>query len=753
MAPIFTTKPSQGASTSGIKVRHRRKFSGEADGSTPATVDFVATAGMFPVRANGEVLARDGWRIKKPFTIEAQGYSYGAVTNIDKVRNYATQPKVQGINAYAVFFPPFKFIWQDEEPGSFYTSADEIQGLVTGVPQLGSMLMPAFVNEPMDVRWYGARSGINDWGDGTHQNPGGFVHTYTATGFYWIGAQSATNEFLDEEGAPTTIPNYKAARLVHVIERDPRGGGGDLDESGNIWTHTKPYKIAITEATEGSIDGAFAMQFSLVGKGNYSAYPYDSKVGHMPSGTGLAVFIESFEDGVKLPQLQIVAGGFVAQRTAADDPYTEVIAAIAYDPLYWMNMQQMREQYYVNQGLITSQALGEMAYDIINDHIDECGKRTTTHTPVPGEPSYTINIPALNLALLGYIPEHILATLRPDMAAAHMIQHVRITVPDLEIPYMYNLPRPTHFANLGQLANIVVAPTFSEKVALGGYHSFSVSAGSVLSNIRSMLENQGALFHSRSDMTFVMDYKPFHKETLPPAQLDLLLPPTINPGLVAEGVPQPLWRVQIQKPLLGFTFGVVELPNDGTTPLNPATGQPANSSDLGLIIKSKAYLNGLLGVSAEVWSDWYKAVAMPLYQAMDSPMTVDINNWDYYNDSLDQRNFLWEVEVGDPGGRIIGPVQNVFTDNLQTFAVGIAKEAMAHWQMVIPLAGAPHIDLGDIVYVTKESKGLNINWTRKPFWVIGLRILMRGDVQVREITVLEINPEEVVVHTPPEDPD
>jgi hypothetical protein len=748
MKQKFIASTVQVSVSSTARVGAKRRFTAEADIETLAVVDFVNTPGSFTGHAELEVQSDVQMKVRKPFTADAHIAIEETDIELSKRRNYATPPKTQGINPYAVFFPPFKFIWQDEEPGSFYTSADEIQGLVTGVPKLGSMLQVAFVNEPVDIRWFGARDRVTDWGDGQHENPGSYVHTYTDTGFYWFGATSATNTFQDEEGNPTNISNLKAARLIHVIERDPRGNGGGLDDSGNIWTHTKPYNISIQDPTEGSVDGAFAMKFSLVSKGNY---PNDDEVGEMPAGTGLVVFIESYEDGAQLPELRIVGGGFIAQRTAAEDPYNEIVAAIAYDPLYWMNLQQMREQYYVNQGLITSQILGEMAYDILDQTIDECGKRTTKRTPVPGAPSYVINIPALDLALLGYIPEHILATLRPDMAAAHMIQHVRITVPDFEIPNMYNLPRPTHFSNLGQLANITVSPTFSEKVALGGYHSFSVSAGSVLSNIRAMLENQGAMFHSRSDLTFVMDYKPYHKPILPAAKLSLVPPPTITPGLTAEGVPQPLWRVQIQKPLLGFTFDNISLPNDGSNPLNPATGEPASSSDLGLIVKSQAYLRGLLGVSAEVWSDWYKQVAMPLYQQLNSPQTIDLSNWDFYNDSLDQRNFIWEVEVGDPGGRIIGPIQNVFTDNLQNFAVGIAKEAMAHWQMIIPLAGVPDVDLGDIILVTKESKGLHINWVRKSFWVTGLRVLMQGSVHIRELTVLEVDPPEVVVHTP--DPD
>lgn len=741
----ITALTAQNSVSSTTRVGFRQRFNTEADIEIAAQVEFVNDAGSFTAETDVEITAQVDLRVKKPFTAEADVATYVQDAPVDKIRNFATPPRTQGIQPYVAFFPPFSFLWQDEEPGSFYTSADEIQGLVTGVPRLGSMLQVGFAGEPVDIRWFGARDGATDWGDGNHSSPGAFVHTYAEPGLYWFGATSATINFTNSTGDPIVVSNLKAARLIHILERDPHGNGGGLDETRNIWTHTKPYNIMVTDPTEGAVEGAFAMKFALVGKG---VYPNDDSVGYMPAGTGMAVFIEEYQDGVKQPNLRLVGGGFVAQRTSAEDPYNEIVTGIAYDPLYWLNLQSMREQYYVNQGLITSQVLGEMAFDILDDTIDECGNHTTKHTPVPGSASYVINIPALNIALLGYIPEHILATLRPDMAAAHMIQHVRITVPEFPLPNMYNLPRPTTFGNLGQLANIVVSPTFSEKVALGGFHSFSVGAGSVLGNIRQMLQNQGAVFHSRSDLTFVMDYSPFHKDALPSPKLDLILPPTISPSVTGEGVPQPLWRVQIQKPLLGFTFDNITLPNNGTTPLNPATGEPASSSDLGMIVKSRAYLTGLLGISAAVWSDWYKKVAMPLYQAMTSPMTVDINNWDYYNDSLDQRNFIWEVEVGDPGGRIIGPVQNVFTDNLQTFAVGIAKEAMAHWQIDVPLAGAPDVDLGDIIWLTKESVALNVDWVKKAFWATGLRIAMVGNVHTRQLTLLEVNPSEIVIHTP-----
>jgi hypothetical protein len=154
-------------------------------------------------------------------------------------------------------------------------------------------------------------------------------------------------------------------------------------------------------------------------------------------------------------------------------------------------------------------------------------------------------------------------------------------------------------------------------------------------------------------------------------------------------------------------------------------------------------------VDAATWSEWYKAVAMPLYQAAGSPQTVDINNWNFYNDSLDPRNFLWETVVGPPGGAIIGPIQNVFTDDLDKFALGIAREMVAHFQLQLPLGNYPEIDLGDIVLITALHPAMLIDWRKKPFWVTNIQLsLTEEGLHTRQLTLLEVRPKEVVKYVP-----
>jgi hypothetical protein len=683
--------------------------------------------------------------VRRELSGEAQNGS-ASHADLRHRRNSQALPATEGIRAYALFFPPWQFLYYDQEPGSFTTSAEEIKGLVTGVKQLGSMLMPAFVGEEVDIRWFGATDPVDDWGDGFHEVPGGYTHTYAAPGIYWIKATASTTTFVvDPDGTTAVMSAANAARQIKVVQRDLTGGGGVVAAGQPIWTHDAPYNVILQNATEGSVDGAFGLKFAIVAQGNY---PDDTTVGKLPPQTGVLVFIESFENGNQLPGLKIIAGGFTTQRTLVLDPTLGLLSGIAFDPLYWLNLQQMREQYYENLNMLAATALGQTAVDLLNQTVDNCGNRTTTPEHVPGTPDYTINVAALDIALLGYVPEHYLPTLRPDMAAAHILQHVRITCPDMPPGLMLNYLQPSTYGNLGQFANIYVSPTFDEKAALGGFHSFSVGAGSVLSNIRQILENQGATFHSRSDLTFVLDYKPFYKEVLPSATFDIAVPYALSPAVIAESPVTPLFRIQIQKPILGLTLPNVQLPDDSNYPLNPATGQPASLSDLGTIVASRAYIHGLWGVDAATWSEWYKAVAMPLYQAAGSPQTVDINNWNFYNDALDQRNFLWEVQVGPPGGAILGPIQNVFTDDLNKFAIGLAREHMAHFQLDLPLGNVPEIDLGDIVLITALYPPMAIDWRKKPFWVTGLRLMLDSDIHTRQVALLEVQPRDVVVYVP-----
>lgn len=669
-------------------------------------------------------------QIKRPISGSGGSSSLG-LANLHKSRELGVDPVVYGADTFCLFYPPVTFNYVDQEPGAFVTSEAEIRGLVTGVEQLGSMLQMAFVGEPVDIRWFGATTGVDDWGDGFHVSPPGFVHTYTVAGLYLI-----------KRTASDTV-SVKAARIMKVVERgNGSGTGGTIGTDVPIYLHPEPYGITIDPVIEGTIEGTFGMRFSL--RTNGHAYPAELNVGRTEPRGGLAVFAETYENGVKDPQTKLVAAGFMTERTLDLDPSTGNLSGIAYDPLYWLNLQNMRDQYYTNTSYLGLQGLQDTNQQYTLGSLD-C---STPTPPLGQEPTDTINVPALDLALLGYVPEHVLANCNPIFAAAHVLQHVRVTVPYFTGFQMYNLPTSSPYGNLGQFTNISVPPGFDELQALGGFHGFPVPQGNVLPNVRTLLLNMGATFHSRSDGTLVFDYKPFYKTQLPPAVYALDVPRAISPVKVGEGTPLPIFRVQVQKPLLGFTSADLSLPNNGQYPLNPATGEPASLSDLGILMASRAYQNGLLGVSAAEWSTWYRAVAQPLYAAAGSPQTVDLNNWDYYNDSLDQRNSIWEVQVGDPGGLIIGPIQNVFASDLQTFAVGVAKERAAHWQIQLPLGNAYHINLGDVVYLNYVNSAMQLNWSLKPFWVISLRQILNSSRYTRQVTLLEINPEEVVVQTP-----
>jgi hypothetical protein len=730
-----------------VPLKLRVKLNGEIDGTT-VTGGPLAITDRLVGRVDGTAVINSRFSVDRAFSGRADN-STEIRTSLKQRRDSSVLPATEGVQAYAVFFPPWDFAYYDQEPGAFTTSEAEIKGLVTGTKQLGSMLQAGFVGEEVDIRWFGATDPVDDWGDGHHQVPGGYTHTYTAPGLYWMKATATTTTFVTGEGTTSEIVSANAARLIKIVNRDLLGSGGSVAEGAPVWQHTAPYDVILTTATEGAVDGAFAMQFGIRAEGNF---PNDTGVGKLPTQTGVLLFIESFEDGTQLPGLRIIAGGFTTQRTMTIDPDTGFLTAIAFDPLFWLNQQIMRDQYYEDLNMLAATGLGETVTDILKDTVDNCGNHTSTTEQVPGTYDITINVPALDIALLGYVPEHYLPTLRPDMAAAHMLQHVRITIPDLPPGLMLNYLQPSAYGNLGQFANFYVAPEFSERVALGGFHSFSVGTGPVLSNVRQVLENQGAIFHSRSNLTFVLDYKPYYKDTLPSASFDIAIPDALSPVVITEGTMKNLFKVQIQKPILGLTLPNVTLPDSSDFPVNPATGQPASLNDLGVLIASRAYIQGLAGVSAAAWKEWYKQVSMPLYQAAGSPQTVDINNWNFYNDSLDPRNFLWEAQVGEPGGATLGPIQNVFTDDLNKFAIGIAREYVAHYQILLPLGNVPEIDLGDIVLITALHPAMTLDWRKKAFWVTNLRIVLDSQgLHTREVTLIEVRPKDVLIYVPDAD--
>lgn len=622
-------------------------------------------------------------------------------------QSFPTYPTVIGANVWICFYPAFRFSYFNQEPGDLQTNNSEIKGLVTGVPRLGAMLQMAFVNENINIQDYGAADSPTSWGDGT-STVNIYNHTYTQPGIYWIKKSAANGLCL-------------AARMMKVVHRPAFGQAENNLFDRPIFEHKLPYQCYVEPATEGSVDGPFAIKWSIRLD---STFPTNEQLGYTIPRGGVAIFAERFtgQRGETQLPLEIVAGGFTADRTLTIGSDVSRVSGVAYDPIYFLNAEEMQDQQYNNKAI---QALASM---------------TQANTSFAANTGTAIPL-AVDLSYLGYAPTHYLNTCSPMQAAAHIIQHVRVQVdhPVYASPTMYNVPIGSSYGSLAQFTNFLVDTGFDENAALGTYHAFSVTQGGVVSNVNQMLENQGAIFHSRSDMSMVMRLRPYYMETLPPATLDLDLQQAVNYVQISEGTPRLIYKVIIEKPVLGFTLNMstnfttaaknVLEAGYQTGSTQPHYDDPSYDSSVHLSAQNQYLLVN-------------RNTVLPAYAAEMQNDAGTLGIEDALTQSTNPTIYQFEVAGGDPQGAIVGPLSNIFTTDLASYGRGVAKEKRAHWIVSIPLGDLYKVDVGDIILITLQHyHGIRLNWQKKRFWVRNLRLHIGPNLVTKQIVCKEIDPE------------
>jgi hypothetical protein len=629
----------------------------------------------------------------------------------------ATEAVVHGADAWICFYPSVFVNYFNQEPGEQNTRNIDPAGFRTGVPQLGSMFMCAFVGEQMDTRWFHASDAPDDWGDGS-TGSGEFTHTYAEPGFYWITTAAETD-------------GKTAARLVKVIYRDTDGPGRDSETADKpVYATNYGYTAAVDPVSEGTVNSAFAFRFSIPMNGTY---PEDVNIGYTLPLMGAVIFVETWEDGDKEPQIRMVCGGFVRNRTLTLTEERDRLVGTAYDFLYTLNRQFMQEQQY--------DSLAQIGYSMMQEAYSEYyGQDEADQDPEAD----LFDFMTIDWTGAGYVPMHFMAELRPDYAAAHLLHHVRIRVSDedatLVNPPMFNVPAATGYGHIAQFTDIIVDPEFNEATLNKGFHGFSLAPGNLLPNINQILENSGSIFHSRSDMSLVMGRKPFYKDTLPEARLSVTIPEAIAPLVIFEGEPDTIWRVQVNKPMLGTELDPADLDDAAGLASRVTSGTPQKCEDLPGGCRY-AMSGGCGSISASPVSFPVGCGNQTNEKAVESAAGKE-HIEDALTQSVNQADFMVTVECGESGGQLVGPIDNVYTTDLAGFAVGVCREKRAHWQIVLPIGNEYDVDLGDLVAVTyTRTAGIKIEWVEKLFWVTKLQLYLDAGRYTRQLTMIEAKPE------------
>jgi len=456
---------------------------------------------------------------------------------------------VIGMRFYVGIGPQYNFEYVDSEPCGPQSGAatTDIKGAVTGVPKLGSAMYLAFVGEEVDARWYGATDAPGDWGDG---GGGGFTHTYSAPGGYWVTIRGSN-------GAAS------ATRFCRVVYRNrPATGSGISYTAFDV-----PYPMSVEQSSKGQMTNGFGFQCRV----SFSALDWSaSDLGAIYERSLIGLFAQEYRYGQPYGNLQLVVGGWVSNRSFTEAPGIKELSFTAYGPCFWMLNAPMREQFYIDPGIIGA------------------GLAAGADSTVNGGNPLTDDVFGQ-----GYVPNH---WIKCDCvtAALHVIQHMQVYAtlgdnpgPDHAYsPVMSQVWGTNYYGNLGQFLQIGTDPDVDETAGktVPGFASFNVSNGMMLSNVRQLIENEGFVYYDRADLTQRIERKPYYWSD---ARLAGITPTLViddvtklvagrQPFESSSGTQKNVRQVIVEKPILATPSDVTETSTD--------------SSGLGLSLRDPAHM-------------------------------------------------------------------------------------------------------------------------------------------------------------------
>jgi hypothetical protein len=574
----------------------------------------------------------------------------------------------------------YNFEYNDSEPSNAPLSTSTILGAITGVPKLGSALYVAFVNEEVNAAWFGATDEPDDWGDG---GGGGFTHTYSAVGSYWVTI-----------GSPA-----QAARRVRVIYRTKPDGSynpGDIS-----------YPVSIDPATEGNIQTGFALKCTIT-LDNYTEA--EETYGVLYPRTLMGVFGQEHRGNGVHGDIKLIAGGWLESPTLDRSPGARKITFICYGPNYWQLNSYNREMYFIDPGVI-GMALG---LDASNQNLGN------------GALNYDITGQ-------GYIANHWLKC-QATVVAAHLLQHIHVYATDGGSPGEENATNPTMetcdgsdaFGTAGQFWDIYTDADFNEASGRteAGFTDFSINAGQVLSNVRQLLDNEGWRYIDRHNLTQMFQRKPYYRSAQPTPTLDIPDVTELLDGYEVQVTPKFVKVVIVEKPPLAVI-------SDATN--TDAVGAGTMRDPLSIVHADIYPYTASQGGLVDGWNSAIGGSSFGGNNTVNDPLQSSLNTTDFYAQyPVTPRTF----------GQMIGPLKYIYSLSPTAYAQGRDKEERAAWTAVIPVGQVIGPGLGDIVTITDSSDELNYNWTAKGFDVISQRMMLVVDEFWQVFNGIEVDPDD-----------
>lgn len=621
-------------------------------------------------------------------------------------------PTLIHANVYAVFFPPINLRFDNAEPGNIGNGYESVKGLVTGVPKLGVQNMVAFLGEPFDITNWGAKAGVNHWGDATPWSATpSTTHTYGSLGYFWITAS-------DSDGGPA-----KAARLVKVISRDPSVVQIDAVNNESGWP------VKLEETTQMSITGISTIKGEV-----FINQPgiTESDLGYIKEGVNLVVFAEIEHRTVALSTFEtsIICSGYINKRSITETSKGATVAFEATSLNMWIQQAQMRPMQFTDIASMGNAFMQEMFQNIQNN-------------PLP------VKMLNSDINSSGYIPPHI-GNCRPELTGAHLIQHLRYSVNYAGVvsPTMYNYPNPTSYGMLSQFVNFLTDADFDETVLPPGMHGYSSEGGSVWSGVNNILNNEGAMWHMRMDGQFVFKKKPYYKTVQDDAVLAIDYTRAGNGFNITWTHNPPVYKVIVMRPVLANNAPAGDPVADWPTPTGTI---PLSGAEL---VKTMIYdpdhsiipiYNPLTVPTPDIYAGAGAAAT--------SQTTAANNNADDFQDSavaplqltIDVNKYQLEYECGPVGGEVI-TAKNVYATDLEAFARGLCAERNVSAVLTASLGDFYQVDVGDVVVIPNYERvaGVEVSYSEKLWWVTSVQVLLKqGRYYTRQIVAVEIVPDDV----------
>ena len=600
---------------------------------------------------------------------------------------------------YLGIYPQYNFDYVDKEPCRAPLSTSSIKG-ITYYPKMGYGFWLAFVGETITTASMKCPNPVNNWGDGTgYSGTGTTTHTYVAPGLYWAR--------ITDGGA-----GNNAVRPVRVIYRERPTGVtyGPFDVNYPVW---------IDGTAEASQDTSVTVPISVRVDGRTATNTF----GQLSDRTGVAIFVEDYHDG-GFYGLKLVVGGFLSnpEKTmySTHSDFTYQLKGL----LNWLNQSsaQMREQQYVSPEM--------MSLIMANDAAAAQSVGAILSTDYLAQ---------------GYVPNH---WLQADcvVIALHILQHLRVwTYAPYANPNMYWPQDTLDYGAISQFFDLITDDDFVEATGLPGskFQDFPVSANTVLSNVRSLLTNEGWLFYDRADTSMRMVRSPYYKTTYPTAveTLDDLY--KAGDQLKVAANDQIMVReIIVERPPDGLAMIAVTDAPGISTPYDNAGGGTRDAYDPNDCNSTVTTPPGI--------TEHNKALAVygpnsPLLDTIASSGTGGTNPLTDVNPNT----FLYKypnVEEGDTprtSGLTI-TIKGIYSLSLRAIAIGKDKETRARWYITFALLQNFTLDNGDYVLVTHTTgQPWNQTWTAKRFVVASVTMTLSPEGQhVRQLTITEASPDE-----------